>query len=99
MDGWTDERTEKDSWWRYNYFVHPRPLCNVQLTTVFAAEREGGGRDSVLERERDIVMQGLLEFRKRKRFRERKKIKRMGEKKSYYVRVVELDKFILEKIL
>ena len=44
-------------------------------------------------------MQGLLEFRKRKRSRERKKIKRMGERKSYYVRVVELDKFILEKIL
>ena len=79
-------------------YIHVRSVTSSKQLSLQRRER-GGERDSVLERERDIVMQGLLEFRKRKRFRERKKIKRMVEKKSYYVRVVELDKFIFEKIL
>ena len=77
-------------------YIHVRSVTSSKQLSLQRRERGGEGQRF---REREIVMQGLLEFRKRKRFRERKKIKRMGEKKSYYVRGVELDKFILEKIL
>ena len=63
-------------------YIHVRSVTSSKQLSLQRRERGGEGQCfREREREREIVMQGLLEFRKRKRFREEKNKENGREKK------------------